>query len=143
MNDQQELSRGNKVGPGNIEENATIDLELETMIFEMEHYEEGKRSEAVSVNAELQEACTKTGPKAHQRDTPSKQVDTARGEAVDDLGSSSSSTRKRLFDNLDDEERELEMMNADRYEEKKRKALKIEEDRISIEQHRVEQEEHE
>lgn len=59
-------------------------------------------------------------------------------EYIGIVGSSCSLARKRLFDQSDEEEKE--MIHAERRERRVQKSIKIDEDRLSIERRRVEQE---
>lgn len=61
-------------------------------------------------------------------------------EYIGIVGSSCSLARKRLFDQSDEEEKEMILLHAERRERRVQKSIKIDEDRLSIERRRVEQE---
>lgn len=141
VSDRREENRVNQLSSGNVESRSTFE-ELDTMIEEIDHFEEEKekrRTESSNQNAALVAAGAQMRLEALHRSTVRNRV-----EDNDDRDSDSnhtpSSTRKRLFDNSDDEEKELIFVHAERREEREKKTLRLEEDRLSIEKKRVERE---
>ena len=60
-----------------------------------------------------------------------------RDTPVGQIGSASSSAPKRLFENSDEDEKEMIFPHANRREERERKSLKLDEDRLKLDEDRL------
>lgn len=147
VSDRRQAARRNELRSGNVETVTDFEQELDSMIEEIDHYEEEKtrkRSEEAGRQNELQAAGEQIRQQALQRaSTPQLATpEHVQNDGDDDgalIGSSSSSARKRFFDQSDDEEKEMIHRHAERREQREQKMIKIDEDRLSIERRRVEQ----
>lgn len=90
------------------------------------------------MEAKLQEACVQTRLESlHRIPTPTQRADVDDEHTGVGMGSASSSARKPVFDNSDEDEKEIVMMLAEHREERDKNAVKRDEERLVTDRQRT------
>lgn len=120
LDERREEAHSNELTSGNREQNSELQLELDSMIQYIDHFEDEKESMVASNNAELVSSGAQIRLEAMQRATTPNRTDHLAIDNGRQPGSSESSALKRLFETSDDEERDMVMMHVDRREEREK-----------------------